>query len=117
MNEVVDKLAEKIGLAADKITPVAETVVAEVTALGTAYIMFGSAMLVVALIGAASLVICSIKASRLITAHEDGDAPWIVGAVLGGVAMLFGFVSGLVHLTEGLKMWLRPTYTAIKSLL
>ena len=100
VGEVVDKLADKIGIAAEKIQPIAEETVRQVSCKGMIIFGIGAFLL---LIGIVALGVCYKTGKK---ALEDDD--YFPGAVISGVVCLLLFVTGMVTLLDGLILWIAP---------
>ena len=100
--QIVDNVADRIGLAIEQVQPIAETLVRETQILGVAHASLGLVILV-----CAAWMACYTY--RFATKKEDrnGDAD-ILAVIPGMAALLIGAV-GLIVVSEGLSMWFAPT--------
>ena len=100
VSEVVDKLAEKIGVAAEQLAPIAEETVRQVSIRGIAYAGLGVLGLLVATV-LAKMAIC------VVSKMDDGEVKVIVIAiVLVAICLVLGFsIAGIV---SGISQWLAP---------
>jgi len=98
VTEVIDKLAEKVGIAATKLTPVAEEILRQVSARGMAYIICGGAVFLLGL----GFWVASIMFSR--RGEIDDGGPAICYGSVGFLAC----IAGLALLVEGLSQHIAP---------
>jgi len=98
----VDKLAEKIGGAADKLAPLAAEAVRQVQALGLAYTIVGALCVAFA---AFAFTMCLRYVCKAGETDKDADA---VTAVVCGLLGLGCLIGGLGGLLAGLCRWLAP---------
>ena len=102
VNAVVDKLAEKIGGAADKLAPLAAEAVRQVQALGLAYTIVGALCVAFA---AFAFTMCLRYVRK---AGETNEEVNCIAAVVCGVLGLWCLTGGLGGLLAGLCRWLAP---------
>lgn len=108
VNQVVDKLAEKIGIAADKLAPVATEAIRQVSALGSWYCLMASVCAVVVLI-------CAGQIQRAAAAYYEEHGPAYgkdaLCAARVSVCVFIGlllFFVGIRLVAEGLPRWIAP---------
>jgi small-conductance mechanosensitive channel len=113
INEVIDKLAEKAGVAAEQMRPLVETVVQEFTARSW---VLGIGMLALSLLMAVVAVRCSMSAWK--TYKEDSSREFGIGApLLAAVFAAIGTVGfccgGMGYIADALS----PHYSLLKQML
>ena len=98
MSEVVDKLADKIGVVAEKIAPIAEEVVRQYE---LRYWVYTGLCAIVALLGAALITLSFVSITKT---QEDKvlDSAGI-GAVLGFVVCVVSLAVGSIQLATALS--------------
>lgn len=124
IGQVVDKLAEKVGVAADRLAPIAEEVVAQVSRLGLAYVVFGAIALALGAICApylARVLFARAKAIALVPLDEYSNRYRVSEQYIStiiclciGITICCGSALGL--LCEGLSRWLAPIPWLLKNL-
>ena len=105
LNQVIDKLAEKAGVAADALKPIAQELIAQTRAIGMAYVI----------VGCVAFMACGILAALFCQAvkqvgeanHQAKDR-FIVKAAISAVLGMVALVCGLAGVITGLPMWLAP---------
>lgn len=115
INQVIDKLAEKLGMAANEIAPLAEKIVAEYQAKATVGAIVCAAVAVVLIGATAAWVRFGMKqyAARKCK-DEDGWLPAIIIPAVGcGIAVVPLFIEGLQYLMQSIA----PTFYCLKELL
>lgn len=110
INQVVDKLADKIGVAADKLMPLGERALREVSGAGLATAIVGVLLLGVA---ALSAILCRRAFPKSITLPPDDSVPYIAASIVGALATVGCVVGGLLAIYHGLIMWLAPLYSLV----
>jgi hypothetical protein len=121
VSTVVDKLADKIGIAADKITPVANTVIDEIARRGFGLgIMYGILAILIVVCFIIVYYICRksviAKNNGCWTYNEDPTVPLIVMILLSIVTVIslsISVGSCIGYFAEGLA----PTLTLVKILM
>ena len=97
VSQVVDKLAEKIGVAADKLAPLGAEAVRQVSMVGLVQtIVFGVAC-----------AACMVVGSGALAAYEANEDVAVFYEVVGGVSVVMGLLL-LMPLYYGLSRWLAP---------
>ena len=102
---VVDKLAEKIGVAVEKLMPVAQEVIRQVRLVGVVEAVTGAAFLVMA-------VVCALLFKRVVTVAEATGREYtgsalVMSMALGTAAVLL-FILGIVFVPDGLIQYVAP---------
>ena len=117
-NAVIDKIADKLGVAATEVAKGAQTMIVE---FQRAYIIATIAHASIALVG----IIIFWQCLRLVKKHADGktdcssvaDEGWIAGGIFG---MVIGTIAFFVNIGMGLIAAIKasaPTYYCLKELL
>ncbi len=108
INAVADNLADKIGIAAEKLLPLAETVIAETSWLGIAYCIVG----VVFVLSAAGTI---RRMFYFCSENTGGDKDMAVVGVgcLAGAFILGAFLA----IDAGLCRWLAPHLYLVEKVL
>ncbi len=123
VNQVVEKLAEKVGVAAEKLQPLGEQVIREYQAEQVVMVIAFGAML---LAGLALMAQCVFRAPRLCAAgtattrytpeETKAHVAAAISIVLGCIGMLLGVagvIQGVVHMGRACA----PTYHCLKALM
>ncbi len=99
VTEVVDKLAEKIGRAAESLALIAEEAVRQVSVRGLTYVGLG----VLGLVAAAALAQLTV---RTLPELDEADKPPVAVCGIGLAITALGFaVAGII---TGISQWLAP---------
>ena len=98
---LVDKLSEKLGLAAEKIQPIAEEVLRQYRIEHILFTIIGVIILLVG-IGTGLLLIKKGKASE----DEGSDGTGL--CIVGGMTIFFGLLVGLPVFVNGLVCYVAP---------
>lgn len=103
VNQVVDKLAEKIGIAAEKLAPVAEEAIRQVSHLGIANTILGFLCL------CATAILCRTawRSCKCVDRHSEAECAVGLGAICAIAAMVLCCI-GIVTVNIGLSQWLAP---------
>lgn len=107
---IVDKLSEKVGLAADKLAPIAEEVIRQTQTLGMVSTLAGIAIMLVGFLVTWKLIL--IRKQAIIQAVKDGEQN-PVDACIGYTILTVTvptvvLVASLLFLIEGVYRWIAP---------
>ena len=102
VNQVVDKLAEKIGVAADKLMPLGEETIRQVQARGLMQAGIGAMFLLVPVV----LGLLCWRYNKKLDAMKSSDVCPLMatGFVVGGIALIIGAMVAYYGMSE----WLAP---------
>lgn len=118
INKVVDNVSDKIGVAADKITPICQTVVEETSRLGAVQFATGCVGFVFVI---AIIIIVSILSKKWIDHINDpdkkGEYAFIGMIPTLAIAGIVLFIASCATLYGGLSKWLAPTKTVLEEVL
>ena len=107
INAVIDKVAEKVGVAVEAAGPIAETVVREIAAMGLAEAVIGILMIVLGVVFGPILFRLSVRAK------SDGEG---AGRAFSCIGACFFVGLGFLVLIGGLRQCLAPTLHAIEAI-
>ncbi len=108
VNAVVDNLADKLGIAVEKLQPIAETAIAETSRLGMANCCLGVVCFIL-LISATTIFLKYMKG-------KDADDN-VVAVVVWVFSSVLLSIFGLLSIADGLAQWLAPTMHVIDRVL
>ncbi len=122
VNEVVDKLAEKVGIAADKLQPLAEQAIREYQMSQIVGAVVAGVFL---LLGLVLIAQCVRRLPRLLTECEEAtstraQAQPATVATLSVILGIIGLFMSIITLVEGLACARRavaPTYHCLRALM
>ena len=122
INEVIDKIADKAGLAVDQVKPLAEQVVREYATMEYATAWFFAALAVVAVILMIGAVIgirsiCRNQNKRDSTSCTEAEGCGLAVSSVSGAAGLIMFIVALVNGVDAIRGTFAPTYWCVKELL
>ena len=117
VNSVIEKLAEKLGMAAEQVAPLAEQVIREyrdksiVGALGSG--------LCVVILGVITAAIARRSWKQHLLCVEDPryDGGWVVAIIVSAIAFLIGGTAGAVQCVGHAMGAVAPTYYCLQALL
>ena len=116
INEVLDKAAEKLGLAVEQLQPLAETVIREFAAKSVVGAVVSG---ILALLAIVAVCICAKRIVATTAAEKfteaDGASCVIHGIV--GVVSLVAFFPAICSATGHAQAAVSPTYTCLRMLL
>lgn len=106
---VVDKVAEKLGVAVSKIEPIAQQVLNEVAVWGFARIIIGC------LLGCLA-VVCALLIVYAVRKVEEESTVLAVCLPCGIIGLVSGAVMG-INIGEGIRMYCAPTLYALNQMM
>lgn len=108
INNIVDKLAEKLGIAVTELTPLAHTVIAETRMEGVLYICCGILL--------SSLIICVWRIIYKLPLEKESDREGakIASSIACSIAL---FLTALLTFVGSGSSLVAPTKTVIKEML
>ena len=104
LNQVIDKLAEKAGLAADALKPIAQELIAQTRAVGLAYFIAGC----ISFMACGILAALFCQAVKQVGEANGAEDRFVVKAAICAILGLVALVCGLAGVIGGLPMWLAP---------
>lgn len=107
INQVIDKLAEKIGVAASELAPLAEETIRQVSAKGLAF-MISSVVLIIPAYVFLRLARSAGRGAIQATAASKDDSGYVVGAVFSGIGAMGCLTGALSIFFHGISAWLAP---------
>ena len=99
INQVVDKLAEKIGVAAEKLLPIATETIRQVSLRGYTVAV---CLAVLSLVTLSGCVLCAHLHIKMRTEpHSCYEGGWLAVTILSGIATLALLCTAIVFLAQG----------------
>ena len=115
--DIIDQITDKLGLAVDKVAPIAENVIREYTAAAQVELVVSIGFLlatVACMAGALIVVLRSFRATPLWENDRDASK-----GIFGLIVLVVSFVSMLIQTSDVCSAWkqtVAPTYYVLKSL-
>ncbi|MGG1018587.1 hypothetical protein ABE151_04270 [Bacillus paralicheniformis] len=110
--EYIDKLAEKLGVAAEHVYGV---LVKQAFANGVTDAIIGAVFLMIAVV--AGVIITKIAVKAYESDCGAWDVEWGLLVIIVGLSVILPGVFGIYVITEGIKALINPEYYAIKEIL
>lgn len=108
INDIVDKLADKIGIAAESIAPIAQEMVREISAHGAAQVAMG----VIVLLG---FTLASFGFYKLLGKAKTDEA--MFGSVCGMIICGgYGLIAGMLDISNGISQLTAPTVYLLQAI-
>ena len=110
--EYIDKLAAKLGVAAEHVYGV---LVKQAFANGVTDAIIGAVFLMIAVV--AGVIITRVTIKSYDSDFGDWDIEWGLLVIVVGLLVILPGVFGIYVITEGIKALINPEYYAIKEIL
>lgn len=107
LNQVIDKVAEKIGVAVEAAGPIAETMVRETATLGMAGVIAGVILFALGYLSVFGVLV------HVQSKDNSDDMDTMLPVAIGAIVLL---VVGIVAIARSVPLWLAPTCHIVESL-
>ncbi len=113
VNKVIEKIVEKLGVAAEKAAPFAEMIIREY-ALSN---LISGIMAVAGILFSVILAYLAIKVAKLVHKKSEDEFDTIVISVISIIPICFIFFSSVGTLTKSIQRFVAPHYHILQELL